>query len=95
MKQKTVYIDLECLLEDGKLVKEIIEKVNEKYDEGFVIIIWTNDKDHDDELFLIKIYNQLVDVGLNFHQLKSGKPDYDIIIDKKSIDISFLKNLEK
>ena len=89
MKQKTIYIDLDCLLEDGELVKEIIEKVNKKYEEGFIIIIWTNDKDQEDELFLIKIYNKLEKIGSKFHQLKSGKPEYDIIIDKKSTDMSF------
>ena len=63
-----------------------IDKVNALYDKGNTIIMWTargtvSGIDHRN----ITMY-QLNKWGLKFHELKMGKPAYDLFIDDKNIN---------
>ena len=70
-----------------------IQKINKKYGEGHTVIYWTargssSGKDHSQ---LTK--KQLFDWGAKFHELKLGKPMYDLIICDKAINSNdYFKN---
>ena len=98
---KTICFDLDGVIcntlknnyEFSKPIKKNINKINSLYKEGFKIIIFTarymgrskeNVKTAHKKGFK-KTNNQLKKRGIKFHQLKFGKPSYDLIIDDKSI----------
>jgi hypothetical protein len=63
-----------------------IEKINGLYDEGNTIVYWTargsvTGIDHSE---LTK--KQFKDWGVKYHELKFGKPPYDLFIDDKNIN---------
>ena len=85
--------------ETSKPIKKNINKINYLYKKGFKIIIFTarymgrskeNAKTAKKKGFK-KTNNQLKRWGVKFHQLKFGKPSYDLIIDDKGI--FFMKGL--
>ena len=72
---------------------KVIKKVNQLYEDGHEIIIFTarfmgknngNINDAYSEGYLFT-KNQITDWGLKFHKLILGKPEYDLVIDDKSI----------
>ena len=71
---------------NAKPLKERIEKINKLYDEGNIIIYWTargtgtriNWKDVTEKQF--KEWN------VKYHDLKFGKPVYDLFIDDRNIN---------
>lgn len=77
--------------------KQAIVKINKLFDEGNYILIYTsrymgkfnNDVSKVKDYGYIKTKIQLENWGLKFNQLLLGKPEYDFIIDDKSI---FFKN---
>ena len=90
-----IYIDIDdtiCRLEtpmryeSAYPIQEAIEKVNSLYDQGHTIVFWTargtvTGIDHTS----LTMY-QLNKWGVKFHQLKMGKPAYDLFIDDKNIN---------
>lgn len=63
-----------------------IEKINKLYDEGNTIVYWTargsvTGIDHSE---LTK--KQFKEWGVKYHELKFGKPPYDLFIDDKNIN---------
>ena len=64
-----------------------IEKINKLYDEGNVIIYWTarGTVTKIDWSDLTK--NQLDEWGVKYHDVRIGKPQYDLWIDDKSMRI--------
>lgn len=63
-----------------------IEKINKLYDEGNTIVYWTargsvTGIDHSE---LTK--KQFKQWGVKYHELKFGKPPYDLFIDDKNIN---------
>lgn len=63
-----------------------IEKINKLYDEGNTIVYWTargsvTGIDHSE---LTK--KQFKNWGVKYHELRFGKPPYDIFIDDKNIN---------
>jgi len=65
-------------------IKENIKKVNELYDEGHTIILWTargciSQIDYYDFTF-----NQMTLFGVKFHKLRCDKPYYDEFIDDRA-----------
>ena len=100
MNKKIIYIDIDGTLcsqtdtnyKEAKPDLETIKKVNKLYDQGNTIIIYTSryiKRSHDNpdkskELGYNFTFNQLKFWGLKFHQLKMGKPQFDIIIDDKA-----------
>jgi hypothetical protein len=63
-----------------------IKKINDLYDEGNTIVYWTargsvTGIDHSE---LTK--KQFKEWGVKYHELKFGKPPYDLFIDDKNIN---------
>jgi uncharacterized protein YheU (UPF0270 family) len=89
-----IYVDIDntiCVTEgtdynDVKPMPDRIEKINKLYDEGNTIVYWTargsvTGIDHSE---LTK--KQFKEWGVKYHELKFGKPPYDLFIDDKNIN---------
>lgn len=63
-----------------------IERVNKLYDEGNTIIYWTARGTKLGGQWFHLTYNQLTQWGVKFHELRLGKPYYDMFIDDKNIN---------
>ena len=59
---------------------EKIEHINGLHDKGDVVIYWTARGTDTDDDWMLLTYNQLEAWGCKYHQLKSGKPVYDLLI---------------
>jgi hypothetical protein len=72
---------------------ERIKKINKLFDEGHKIIYWTARGTVTQKLWFNTTYKQLTEWGCKFHELKMGKPAYDLFIDDKNInsDVYFKK----
>ena len=66
--------------------KNRIDKINKLYDEGHKIIYWTARGSVTQKLWFNVTYSQLKEWGAKFHELKMGKPAYDLFIDDKNIN---------
>lgn len=60
---------------------EVIKKVNEMFDKGFIIYIYTSRYD----MFQHQIKHWLQDNGIKHHYLICNKPYYDFIVDDKAV----------
>ena len=67
-------------------IVENIEKVNNLYDEGNTIVMWTARGTLSNKNFFQLTYSQLTKFGVKFHELRMGKPAYDLLIDDKCIN---------
>jgi len=89
-----IYVDIDntiCVTEgtdynEVRPMPERIEKINKLYDEGNTIVYWTargsvTGIDHSE---LTK--KQFKEWGVKYHELKFGKPPYDLFIDDKNIN---------
>ena len=78
---------------NSKPIKKSIKKINELYDDGNIILIFTarfmgRSKDNikkAKKLGYKFTYNQLKKWDLKFHKLIFGKPSFDLFVDDKSI----------
>jgi len=61
-----------------------IEHINGLHDKGDVVIYWTARGTGTDDDWMLLTYNQLEKWGCKYHQLKTGKPVYDLLIDDRS-----------
>lgn len=61
-----------------------IKKVNEWYDKGHTIVFWTARGTMTGINWFDVTYNQLKTWGCKFHELRMGKPAYDVFIDDKN-----------
>jgi histidinol phosphatase-like enzyme len=100
MKKKVIYIDIDgtiCTQTDSKYekakpFKKAINKINKLYNQGNTIIVYTarfmgrtnNNYDKAYKLGYNFTLNQLKSWGLKFHELKMGKPQFDLLIDDKT-----------
>ena len=100
MNKRIIYIDIDgtiCSQTNGDYTKakpftNAINKVNTLYDIGNTIIIYTarymkrcnNNKDKAKKIGYDLTFNQLKSWGLKFHELRMGKPHFDILIDDKA-----------
>ena len=66
--------------------KNRIKKINELYDEGNIIVYWTARGTVTQISWFDITYNQLKNWGCKFHELRMGKPAYDLFIDDKNIN---------
>lgn len=66
--------------------KERIQKINKLFDDGHEIIYWTARGSVTQMLWFNTTYSQLKEWGCKFHELKMGKPFYDLFIDDKNIN---------
>ena len=65
---------------------ERISKINDLYDKGNTIIYWTARGTITQDNWFIITYNQLNNWKCKFHELRMGKPVYDLFIDDKNIN---------
>ena len=81
-------IDIKKKMEYDKALpyKDRINKINKLYDEGHKIIYWTARGSVTQKLWFNITYEQLKRWGCKFHELKMGKPAYDLFIDDKNIN---------
>lgn len=66
--------------------KDRIDKINKLYDNNNEIVYWTARGSVTQKLWFNKTYEQLKSWGCKFHELKMGKPAYDLFIDDKNIN---------
>ena len=65
--------------------KERIEKINRLYDNDNIIVYWTARGTLTQKMWFDTTYKQLTQWGCKFHELRMGKPAYDLFIDDKNI----------
>jgi histidinol phosphatase-like enzyme len=63
-----------------------IAKANKLYDEGHTIVYWTARGTTTGIDWTDVTRNQLDSWGANYHDLKLGKPQYDLFIDDKALN---------
>lgn len=63
-----------------------IKKVNDLYDEGYIITMWTARGSLSNKCFFSITQKQLKNWGVKYHELRMGKPAYDLLIDDKTIN---------
>ena len=90
-----IYVDIDdtiCHTEikmdykNAKPFMERIEKINKLYDEGHTIVYWTARGTKTGLNWTILTVDQLKEWGCKYHQVKLGKPVYDLFIDDKNIN---------
>ena len=67
-------------------IKKAIDKVNKIYDEGHTVIFWTARGTGSGIDWRDVTESQLKTWGVRYHELKLGKPIYDIFIDDKNMN---------
>ena len=67
-------------------IKENIEKANKLYDEGNTIVYWTARGTVSGIDWREVTLNQFEVWGVKYHELKLGKPYYDLFIDDKNLN---------
>ena len=65
---------------------ENIAKANRLYDEGHTIVYWTARGTQTGLDWKTVTENQFNEWGVKYHDLKFGKPNYDIFIDDKNMN---------
>ena len=63
-----------------------ITKINKLYDENNQIVYWTARGTKTGLVWFHITYQQLIKWGCKFHELRMGKPAYDLFIDDKNIN---------
>ena len=66
--------------------KDRINKINKLYDEGNIIVYWTARGSVTQQNWFEITYKQLNEWKCKFHELRMGKPTYDLFIDDKNIN---------
>jgi hydroxymethylpyrimidine pyrophosphatase-like HAD family hydrolase len=65
---------------------ERIEKINNLFNDGHTIIYWTARGTLTNKNWFQITLGQLTSWGCKFHELRMGKPAYDLFIDDKNIN---------
>lgn len=90
-----IYVDIDdtiCRLEHkadystANPIQERIEKINELYEKNNTIVYWTARGTMTGINWFEITYNQLKKWGAKFHELRMGKPAFDIFIDDKAFN---------
>ena len=93
--KKIIYVDIDetiCLTEESRdyslsiPIVNNIKKVNELFDEGNTIIYWTARGTVTGIDWRSVTESQFKQWGVKYHDLKFGKPSYDLFIDDKNIN---------
>lgn len=82
----TIFLTNEMKYSNSKPHVDNIEKVNRLYDDGHTIVLWTARGTLSKSSFFQLTCNQLLTFGVKYHELRMGKPAYDILIDDKAIN---------
>ena len=90
-----IYVDIDetvCITPNcrnyslAKPIRENINKINQLYDEGNTIVYWTARGTGSGIDWSETTKEQFVEWGVKYHDLKFGKPTYDLFIDDKNIN---------
>ena len=94
-----IYVDIDntiCYYEDefkGKMdyskalpYIDRIKKINNLFDKGHKIVYWTARGSVTQKLWFNITYKQLTQWECKFHELRMGKPAYDLFIDDKNVN---------
>lgn len=94
-----IYVDIDntiCYYEDefkGKMdyskalpFVDRIKKINGLFDKGNKIVYWTARGSVTQKLWFNITYKQLTQWGCKFHEIRMGKPAYDLFIDDKNVN---------
>jgi len=110
-QKKTICFDLDGVIcsntwgdyENAVPFNDAISKINELFNSGFEIIIYTSRYMGRFDSDIEKVYyygfdftkKQIENWGLKYNKLLMGKPSYDIIVDDKSYNFNkeWIKNL--
>jgi len=68
-------------------IEENIQKANKLYDEGNTIVYWTARGTVSGIDWDSITRKQFEEWGVRFHDLKFGKPNYDLFIDDKNMNV--------
>ena len=91
----TIYVDIDetiCLTPADRdytksiPIKENIRKINDLYNEGHTIIYWTARGSGSGKDYTEITKHQLEQWQVKFHELKLGKPTYDLFICDKAVN---------
>lgn len=63
-----------------------ISKVNRMYEMGHTIVMWTARGTLSNNNYFNLTHTQLKEWGVKFHELRMGKPAFDLLIDDKAIN---------
>ena len=93
-----IYVDIDGTIcdstahyDDSKPIQKNIDKINKLYDDGHTIIYWTARGTVTNIDWLETTQQQLFDWGCKSHDVRVGKPEYDMWIDDKSFKIEDVK----
>jgi histidinol phosphatase-like enzyme len=97
-----IYIDVDGVLcsntsgkyEGAKPIRENIKKINQLYDRGNIIIIWTARGSTSKIDWTDLTRSQLKKWKVKYHDLMDNKPSYDLIIEDRCVNIKDL-DIEK
>lgn len=90
-----IYVDIDdtiCNTPEGRdyrlsvPIKERIDKINQMYDSGHTIVYWTARGSVTKIDWFNTTKSQLDQWGCKYHELRMGKPSYDLFIDDKNIN---------
>lgn len=90
-----IYVDIDetiCDTSDNRdytqstPIKDRIAKINKLHDEGHTIIYWTARGSGTGVDWEETTKRQFGEWGVKYHELRFGKPIYDLFIDDKNID---------
>ena len=89
-----IYVDIDNTIcktnsmdyKNAKPINENIHKINKLYNEGNTIVYWTARGTKTCINHFNLSYNQLNIWGCKFHELRMGKPNYDLFIDDKNLN---------
>jgi len=71
---------------DAEPIKQRINKINNLYDEGHTIVYWTARGSTTGLDWTDVTVSQLKKWGAKHHDIKLGKPSYDVFIDDKNLN---------
>jgi len=75
----------DCDYREAKPYQEVIDWINKKYDEGHEITLFTSRGTLSGSDWFDFTWEQIENWGVKYHELKLGKPAYDLFVDDKAI----------
>jgi hypothetical protein len=81
-------INLENKYSSSFPIHKNIDIINKLYDNGHTIIYWTARGTLSNKNYFDLTYKQLITWGVKFHELRMGKPAFDLLIDDKTLNIT-------
>jgi nicotinamidase-related amidase len=102
--KKIIYVDIDDTIchgegktkyENPEPIQKNIEIINKLYDSGNIIIYWTARGSVSNKDWLEKTRNQLNIFGAKYHTLRVGKPNYDLFICDKTINLTYDLDIKK